>query len=66
MSNLISITKKKEDSENEEANGESVEKTEEDYDFESVMKKNRENKKRSSDERRKANKGVIRSHRLKH
>jgi len=69
MSNLISITKKKEDEENEETVGtseETAEKAKEDYDFESTMKKNQENRKRAADERRKANKGVIRSYKLKH
>lgn len=35
------------------------------FDFESIMKKNSDSKARMSHDRKKANKGVIRSHRLK-
>lgn len=38
---------------------------EENFDFEAIMKKNSENKERIAKEKAKANKGVIRSHRLK-
>ena len=38
----------------------------ESYDFEAVMRRNAENKQRLSKERKKSNKGVIRSYRLKH
>ena len=37
-----------------------------DYDFASIMKRNSENANRSLTDRDKANKGVIRSYRLKH
>jgi hypothetical protein len=37
-----------------------------DFDWASIMKRNSENANRSQDERDKANKGVIRSYRLKH
>ncbi len=44
-----------------------TEKTEnEDFDFETIMKKNAENKFRLNRDRAKSNRGVIRSYRLKH
>lgn len=39
---------------------------EESYDFEAIMKRNDDNSGRQSKDRNKANRGVIRSHRLKH
>lgn len=44
----------------------SKEKSSESYDFESIMKKNKENSGRLSKDRAKSNRGVIRSYRLKH
>lgn len=41
-------------------------KEEGDFTFEELMKRNEENRKRMQKEREKANKGVIRSYRLKH
>ncbi|SMF38075.1 hypothetical protein [Pseudobacteriovorax antillogorgiicola] len=41
-------------------------KEDESYDFETIMKKNAENSGRQQKERSKANRGVIRSYRLKH
>ena len=40
-------------------------KIDKEFDFEAIMKKNSESKDRLSTDRKKANKGVIRSHRLK-
>ena len=40
-------------------------KLDKEFDFEAIMKKNAESKDRLSTDRKKANKGVIRSHRLK-
>ena len=40
-------------------------KAEEEFDFETIMKKNSESKNKLSNDRKKANKGVIRSYRLK-
>ena len=59
MSNVIDFSKKKEKTESKKP----VKK--EKFDFEEIMKKNEENEKRKKEDRKKANKGVKRSYRLK-
>lgn len=48
------------------AKAEKNEETQEDYDFEAIMKRNADNRNRLSKDRKKANRGVVRSYRLKH
>jgi hypothetical protein len=59
MSEIIEL-KKKRDQKKEEV------KPAEELSFEEVVKRNKENAERMKKEREKANKGVIRSYRLKH
>ena len=62
---VVSLDQKREETQAEETNTESKNSSEEDS-FAEVMRKNEEKRKRLEEERKKANKGVIRSYRLKH
>lgn len=62
---VVSLDQKREESELEETKTESKDSSEENS-FAEVMRKNAEKKKKLEEERKKANKGVIRSYRLKH
>lgn len=64
MSNVVSLNKKREEKENTITVDETHSKTEEN--FAETMRRNAENAARMKKEREKANKGVIRSYRLKH
>ena len=61
MSDVIDLFAKKAEKKKETAEN----KPKEEFDFEAVMKQNKENEKRKKQERDKANKGIKRSHRLK-
>jgi di/tripeptidase len=67
MSDVVDLFKKKKDPETEEVKDTEVEVKEEKVEtsFEETMRKNEENRLRMIQERNKANKGVIRSYRLK-
>lgn len=62
---VISLKEKAEESKKEATDTESKEEQKSES-FADVMRRNAENKKRMEQERAKANKGVIRSYRLKH
>ncbi len=65
--NVVSLFDRQKPSSRPEANkANSAATNEESFDFETVMRRNAENKQRLSKERKKSNKGVIRSYRLKH
>jgi len=61
MGEIVDIFRKPEDKKEK-----AEKKTEESFDFESIMEKNKKNGNRQAGERKKANRGVIRSYRLKH
>lgn len=61
MSEVVDIFSKK----GEKSEKESEKKSDEGYSFEEIIKRNMANKQRVKDERKKENKGVVRSYRLK-
>lgn len=66
MTNVISLARKKEEVESKTDENPVLEQPLPEETFEEVLKRNAENKRRQEEERAKANKGVIRSYRLKH
>ena len=73
MTNVISLFKQEKSvQENSEENSEEnltevfIDKSQQTESFDKVFKQNAENKRRQEEERKKANKSVIRSYRLKH
>jgi hypothetical protein len=69
MTKVLSLSKKREETEEakvEENTNPTPEQPPVEETFEEVLKRNAENKRRQEEDRKSANKGVIRSYRLKH